>query len=183
MVDTILQSISSLFLDAFQMKNMTTDELTRARLEIEKMVLKNVFGVITKEEIALMRESVREAKRKLEDGLTPFEDDLRFHKLLAKATKSHVFVIIVESLMAVVAHFMSFLNIGAETSVKANRAHGRILDAIESGDEAAAQAELERDIMEADRPYTRYRNTGRRAKTKGAEAVRGNRDRPARGRQ
>ena len=171
-VDTILQSISSLFLDAFQMKRMTTDELTRARLEVEKMVMKNVFGAITKREIALLRESVAEAKRKLDEGLTPFEEDLHFHKLLARATRNHVFVIMVESLMAVVAHFMSFLNIGADVSMKANAAHGRILDAIEEDDEPRALAELERHIMEADRPYQDYRTSRRRTRTEAAPSGR-----------
>ncbi len=156
-VDTILNSISSLFLDAFQMKKMTTEELTKARLEVEKMVLRNALPAITEEDIALMRESVQEAKRKLEAGLTPFEEDLQFHKLLARATKNHAFVIMVESLMAVVAHFMSFLNIGADVSVKANAAHERILRAIENGDENEALAELESHIMEADRAYVPYR--------------------------
>lgn len=156
-VDTILNSISDSFLDAFRLKKMTTDELTKARLEIERMVVKNVLDVMDKEDIALIRESVREAKRKLEQGITPFGDDLQFHKLLAKATHNYVFVIMVESLMVVVAHFMSFLNISADKWVKAIRSHERILDAIEKGDEAAALAELERHIQRADRPYSKYK--------------------------
>jgi DNA-binding FadR family transcriptional regulator len=47
-VDTILNSISDSFLDAFRLKKMTTDELTKARLEIERMVLKNVLHVMDK---------------------------------------------------------------------------------------------------------------------------------------
>jgi GntR family transcriptional regulator, transcriptional repressor for pyruvate dehydrogenase complex len=156
-VDTILDSIADLFLDAFKVKKMTTGELTRARLEVEKMVLNNVFGAIREEDIESMRRSVQEAKSKLKQGLTPFGDDLLFHKLLAHATHNYVFVIVVECLMAVVAHFMSFLDIGAEASVLANRTHERILAAIEKRDLKGALSELERDILEADRAYARQK--------------------------
>jgi DNA-binding FadR family transcriptional regulator len=160
-VNTILSTISDSFLDAFQMKNMTTDELTKARLEVEKMVLKNAFSMIGQDDIVLIRESIKEAKRKIAQGLTPFGDDLNFHKQLARATHNRIFVILVESLMAAVAHFMSFLSIGVEWSKRANKAHERILDAIEKGDEAAALAELERHIIDADRAYHTTRNTAK----------------------
>ena len=161
-VNTILKTISDSFLDAFQMKNMTTDELTKARLEVEKMVLKNALTMIGPDDIAGIREGIKQAKKKIEQGVTPFGDDLNFHKQLARATHNRIFVILVESLMAAVAHFMSFLNIGVEWSKRANKAHVRILDAIEKGDEVAALAELERHIIDADRAYHTPRNTARR---------------------
>jgi GntR family transcriptional repressor for pyruvate dehydrogenase complex len=176
-VDTILNSISDSFLDAFQLKKMTTDELTKARVEIEKMVVRNLFGVINKGDIATIRQGIREAKKKLEQGIMPFGDDLQFHKLLAKATHNYVFVIMVESLMAVVAHFMSFLNIGADGWGKAIRAHERIVDAIERGDEAAALAELEKHIHRADRPYRRYE----KSRAEQHEPLRGNEEKLKRG--
>jgi GntR family transcriptional regulator, transcriptional repressor for pyruvate dehydrogenase complex len=155
-VDTILNSIGDSFLDAFQMKKMTTDELTRARVEIEKMVVRNLFGVINKGDIASIRKSIEETKRKLAQGKMPFGDDLRFHKLLARATHNYVFVVMVESLMAVVAHYMSFVDIGAARWSKAIRAHELIIDAIEKGDESGAMKEMENHIRRADRPYRRY---------------------------
>jgi GntR family transcriptional regulator, transcriptional repressor for pyruvate dehydrogenase complex len=160
-VNTILSTISDSFLDAFQMKNMTTDELTKARLEVEKMVLKNALSVIGQDDIAGMKEGIKEAKRKIAQGLTPFGDDLNFHRQLARATGNRIFVILVESLMAAVAHFMSFLSIGVEWSKRANKAHERIIDAIEKGDEAGALAELERHIIDADRAYHTKRNTAK----------------------
>ena len=42
-VDTILNTISNSFLDAFQLQKISVDELTAARIEIEKMVLKAVL--------------------------------------------------------------------------------------------------------------------------------------------
>jgi GntR family transcriptional regulator, transcriptional repressor for pyruvate dehydrogenase complex len=160
-VNTILNTISDSFLDAFQMKNMTTDELTKARLEVEKMVLKNALTTIGQDDIAKIREGINEANRKIAQGLTPFGDDLNFHKQLARATGNRIFVILVEALMAAVAHFMSFLSIGVEWSKRANKAHERILGAIEKGDEVGALAELERHIIDADRAYHTTRNTAK----------------------
>ncbi len=158
-VDTILDSMKGLFLDAFLVKKVTTDELTTARLDIEKMVLKNVFKVEDKGDVALIRQALEEAKRKMDQGLDGFEDNVRFHKLLAQATRNYVFVILVESLMAVVAHFHSLLTIDPATVKSANLAHFLILDAIEKGDEPRAQAALEEDILHVD---LRYRKLNRR---------------------
>lgn len=161
-VDTILKSIGDLFLDAFQLKSMTTTELTKARIDIEKMILRNVFEANDKETLALMRESERETEKRLAEGIPAFGDNLDFHRLMAKATKNYVFVILMESMMTVVAHFHSVFRIGSNTIKSAHRAHERILDAIEKGDEALAQAELENHILAVDRLY---RNLVKRSHT------------------
>jgi GntR family transcriptional regulator, transcriptional repressor for pyruvate dehydrogenase complex len=152
-VDTILTSISDLFLDAFQLKRMTTDDLTRARLDIEEMVLKNVFDQDDKEAIDAIGEALEETRKKLDRGIRVFEDNLEFHRLLARATGNYVYVILMESLMTVVAHFHSILRIGRRTIRSGHEFHQRILDAIRKGDRAAAFAELEKDILEVDHTY------------------------------
>ena len=152
-VDTILTSISDLFLDAFQLKRMTTDDLTRARLDIERMVLKNVFEENDKEAIRALREALEETRKKLDLGMRVFEDNMEFHKLLARATGNYVYVILIESLMTVVAHFHSILRIGRRTIRSGYEFHQRILDAIENSDHSTAQAELEKDILEVDHTY------------------------------
>jgi len=152
-VETILESIGELFLDAFQMKNLTTNELTGARINIEKMILKNLFEVYDKESIALMRKTEDEAERRLAAGSPAFEDNLDFHRLMARATKNYVFVILMELIMTVVAHFHSILRIGTNTIRSAHKAHERILDAIEKRDEPLALAELEKHILAIDGLY------------------------------
>lgn len=152
-VDTILNTIGNSFLDAFLLKKMTIDDLMKARLEIEKMVLRSVFGVISRSEIALLRESLQASKGKAEKRMPTFEDDIHFHKLLAKATKNYVFDILMESLMAVVAHFHSLVKIGPRTSKEVADAHEQILDALEQGDKARALDVLERHILDLYRTY------------------------------
>lgn len=164
-VDTIMHSISNSFLDAFQMKKMTTDDLTKTRLKIERMILADVCDVIDEHDVAALRENVLATKSEVDQGRQAFEHDIQFHRLLAMATRNYVFVIIMDALMAVVAHFHSFLRIGLKTSRKAGLAHGRILDAIEKKDRARALAALERHILEIDGTYKSLRNRQEKAET------------------
>ena len=152
-VDTILNTIGSSFLDAFLLKKMTIHDLMEARLEIEKMVLRKVVGVISQSEIALLRESLTASKGKAERGMPTFEDDIHFHKLLAKATKNYVFDILMESLMAVVAHFHSLVKIGPKTSKEVARAHEQLLDALEHHDKDIALDVMEKHILDLYRTY------------------------------
>jgi GntR family transcriptional repressor for pyruvate dehydrogenase complex len=152
-VDTILNTISQSFLDAFQMKKLTIDELTKARLEIEKMVLKNVFGAIDGNGVALLRENVQASKDKIEKKIPTFENDLLFHKLLARSTNNYLFVIFIDAMTAMIGHFQSFLRVGVRVSRRVVYWHEQIVDAIEAGDEDSALSLLEQHIMEVDRAY------------------------------
>ena len=67
-VDTIMHSISNSFLDAFQMKKMTTDDLTKTRLKIEKMILTDVCEIIDERDIASLRDNILTSKREVEQG-------------------------------------------------------------------------------------------------------------------
>ena len=154
-VDTILNSIGNLFLDAFQVKKVRADELTKARLSIEKVVLKEVFKTKNRVAIAGIREAVTTAQKKLEQGSLVFEDMLTFHKRLAEATENTVFVIVVEALlMTLVAHFHVSTSVGIGQTVRtALKTHEHIIDAIEQGDESRALTELEKDILQIDAVY------------------------------
>lgn len=160
-VDTILNSISELFADAFRMKKIEVDELTKARLNIETMVLRNVFEVRDSRALDAIKEAVLEAQIKLEgEGIArAFEDNIVFHKRLALATHNTVLVIVVEALMTVVAHFHSFLRVGPATIKSAYENHIRIIDAIEQGDQRRAEAELKNDILYIDRVYKKLSKT------------------------
>ena len=156
-VDTILNTINESFLDAFQMKKMTIDGLTKARLEIEKMVLKNVFGAIDRHDLDLLRENIEVSKERVQRKAPTFENDLYFHKLLARATKNDLFVIFMDATIAMVGHFQSFLRTGVRISRKVADWHEQILAAIEKGDEAGALMLLEKHILEVDRAYKALR--------------------------
>ena len=148
-VDTILNTISNSFLDAFQMGRITIDELTAARLAIEKMVLESLFAhSLDEADIEALRENVAQAKRKIGADLEAFEENTQFHKLLARFCRNHLFVILMESIITVVAHFRSTLGVNLELSARAIAAHEQIIDAVAAGNRKKALAVLEAHLTE-----------------------------------
>jgi GntR family transcriptional repressor for pyruvate dehydrogenase complex len=107
--DTISNTISGLFLDAFQLKKITLDELTIARFEIEKIVLKCAVENADESDIELLEQNIREAREKIENNIPAVDEHIRFHKLLAKASKNQLFVIVVEAVTTAMRHFLSEL--------------------------------------------------------------------------
>jgi DNA-binding FadR family transcriptional regulator len=71
-----------------------------------------------------------------------------FHTLLAKATRNEVFVIVMESIMAVHLNLLSRTGADLETSREVVRGHSRLLEAIEAGDRKRAYDLLEDHVVE-----------------------------------
>ena len=141
--NTISDAISNLFLDAIQIKTITVDDLTVARFEIEKVVLSHAISNADDSDIESLRQNILEAKRKGESNFQAFNENVQFHRLLASASKNNVFVLIVESMMAVVADFLSRLEPDLERSKQVVKNHEDILNAIirRKGDEAVISLE------------------------------------------
>ena len=114
--DTISSTISELFLDAFQLEKITIEELTIARFEIEKIVLKYAIENADESDIEALQENIRETREKIENNILAVDENIRFHKLLARASKNHLFVIVVEAVTTAIRHFMSGLGPDSESS-------------------------------------------------------------------
>ena len=114
--DTISSTISELFLDAFQMEKITIEELTIARFEIEKIVLKYAIENADESDIESLQKNIRETREKIKNNILVVDENIRFHKLLAKASKNHLFVIVVEAVTTAIRHFMSELGPDSESS-------------------------------------------------------------------
>ena len=154
-VDTILNSIGNSFLDAFQMRRISVDELTTARLEIEKMVLKAACAHAGDQDIRALRENVLGARKRIERSDQAFEENILFHKLLARASGNHVFVVVMESITTVVGHFRSFLGIDLELSRKAVDEHELIVEALMAHDVDKALGVLERHLTDVGEGFKR----------------------------
>ena len=99
---TILDTINSLFLDAFQLERVSTEELTFARFEIERVVLEHAMENGDTADMEGLKENIRRARSKIAVNEVALEENIEFHNLLAGASKNHVFVMVVGSIMAVV---------------------------------------------------------------------------------
>lgn len=146
--DTILNTISDLLLDAIKMRTISVDELTTARLEIEKMMLEYVIENADDSDLRALQENIRKAKEKVRSNTLAIDDNIQFHKMLAKASKNRLFVIIIESVMAVVADFLSRLKPDLKKSSQVVESHEKLLDAIKSRRKTEAIILLERHLVE-----------------------------------
>jgi DNA-binding FadR family transcriptional regulator len=122
--------------------------LTQERLEIERVILKFVFQNADDQDIKALKENVESAEKRISGGLMSTEYNADFHSLLAKATKNDVFVIVMESIMAVHLDLLSRTGADLETSREVVRGHGRLVEAIEAGDRDLAYKLLDDHVVE-----------------------------------
>ena len=66
--NTVLNRISELFLDAFRMQTISINELTEARLEIERIVLNHAMENADESDIRDLEKNVSKAREKIEAG-------------------------------------------------------------------------------------------------------------------
>ena len=151
--DTVFNTISNSFLDAFLMKKITPEELTVARLETEKAMLYYVINNADASDIESLQANILQAKKHAEANIQPFKDNIEFHRLLAKASKNQIFVIVVESILAIVADFFSRLEPEFEVSRRVIGKHEDLLAAIINRDLEKAITLLEEHILKTGKRF------------------------------
>lgn len=130
-VDTVLSRLATLFIDIFHFKKVSPDELTEARFDIEKVMLSHVIERADDADLQALLKNVLKAKEKIEAHTAPFSENIAFHKLLARASKNYIYVIVIESIMAVVSDFRSDVEtVLFERSIRITKYHEDILNAI-----------------------------------------------------
>ena len=160
--DTVLTKIGDLFIDAIRLKRISIKELTVARISIEKVILNFAFDHIEDSDIKKLQENIVKTKGKIASQIHPFEQNCQFHLLLAKATKNHLFVIVLESMMAILTDILARLKPDLRTANNTLRYHEKILNAIKSADRDEAITLLEDHLMEVEKRLQTFAN--RRAK-------------------
>ena len=156
--DTIFNTIRNSFLDAFQIKKIAPEELTIARLEIEKGMLRYAINNADESDIKRLEANILLAKEHAEAKNQPFRDNIEFHRLLAKASKNQLFIIVVESIMAIVADYFSRVEPEFEVSYRVIEKHENILAAVIDKDHEKAIALLEDHILKVGNLYQEIGN-------------------------
>jgi GntR family transcriptional regulator, transcriptional repressor for pyruvate dehydrogenase complex len=153
--DTILSKISGLFVDALKMKMSSAQEFTVARTELENIIFRYALKNLDGSDIKKLAENVHKAEKKLDSGAASWEDNVEFHRILAKASKNYLFVIVMEAICAIQADFI----IGAPRESTMERTHAtaqehqEILAAILAGRNEEAQALFEKHLIEVPTKY------------------------------
>lgn len=159
--DTILNTISDLYRDAFRMEKISVEELTLVRCDIEKIVLCHAIAKADEADIEALRHNIDQAKKRIEQNDPAIDEHIEFHNLLAKASKNHVLVIISGSLAAAVRDMLTRITLqeGApeheasfdENLVKSKNSvhyHEKILEAIVAKKKKEACLLLEEHLNE-----------------------------------
>jgi GntR family transcriptional repressor for pyruvate dehydrogenase complex len=149
--DTILQRIGDLFLDSFRMKKISMEELTEVRAEIEQIVLGYVIDRADESDIKRLQKNVREARKKIARDVPATQENFQFHRLLAEASKNYLFVIVMESIMAVHSEILSRSGSDLETSANVVAYHEDILKTVVEKNRTMALQLLEKHIKEVGR--------------------------------
>jgi DNA-binding FadR family transcriptional regulator len=153
--DTILNTISNSLFDALQMGRIKPTDVTIARLEIEKIVLNYAINNVDDSDIKSLQDNIDQAKIKLQTNISPFIDNVDFHRLLARASRNHVFVVVMFSIYAFIVDFVSRLEPEIELSRTVIPMHQKILNAIIRKDNKKAITWLEKEILETAKRFER----------------------------
>lgn len=147
---TILSKIGSLFLDAFKFDRVSMEDFTTARRAIEVSMLDFVFKNAGRSDIESLRDNVARAKARIAGNSPAFEENIEFHRLLAKASRNYVFSIVMEAILAVLADFKSkFTVVRIEQSKNVVDCHAAIVTAIAEKKKPKAVVLLKKDLMGA----------------------------------
>ena len=153
--NTMLNKMTGLFLDTFKFNRIPVKDLTIARAEIEKIILRFAIDNATRSDLLSLKENIAKAKRLQEKKLPAFEENINFHRLLARASKNHVFLMVIESMLAVESDFRSrHKKIDVKKSIKLTNYHEEIIHSIEGGDYEQGRELLDRLIHEVHEIYS-----------------------------
>jgi len=146
--DTILRRISDLFIDAFRMRRVTIDAITEARLGVESVILDQALDHAGPEDFAALEANLREARKMIAAGRLATKPNANFHGLLAKATGNEVFVMVLESIMAVHLDFLTRVPASLETSAEVLESHVELVSALKDRDRVRAHTLLRAHLKE-----------------------------------
>lgn len=154
--DTVHRKIAALFLDASRFNRVSLDDYSAALIAIEVALIDFVFQNLDDGDIMELRDNIVRAKEKLASDIPAFQENIDFHRLLARATKNYVFSIIMESALAVLSDFRSKLTpfASVDLSRTITNLHEEIIEAIVAREKTRIADLLEKDMAATKRILT-----------------------------
>jgi DNA-binding FadR family transcriptional regulator len=111
-----------------------------------------VFKNADKEDIERLRSNIMTARKKLHSNISAYEENIDFHRLLAKASKNSTFSIVMESIMAVFCNLKSrHVSVDLKESRGIVDLHDAIVDALVSKKRPTAAGLFKEDLAAAER--------------------------------
>ncbi|MEJ7930484.1 FCD domain-containing protein [Ramlibacter sp. AN1015] len=147
------EAIATGLLDMYHSGTISPEQLTEARIWLESVVVREACQRNTSEEIEQLRENVRQAEGANARGDLDerAEVNLEFHRILARMTRNPVVVIVMDSLLAVLHHFVQTIGPYENSFVLPSRK--RFIKLMEARDVEGAIAEMESSLKRLQRSY------------------------------
>lgn len=146
--DAVVFRIKDLMIDAMRLRRVEVKELTAARLSVEKVI----FDCLLKTQpldLSRMEKNVWAARKVLAKGEHATPLNIQFHILAAEATGNHVYVLIEQSIMAVLSDFLTRSEITLVNSKTTVDCHTSLIQALQDRDQDAVMSWLYRDLNHA----------------------------------
>jgi GntR family transcriptional repressor for pyruvate dehydrogenase complex len=152
--------VSNSLSDVIKRADIELDHLTEVRIGIEKLVIGVAMPRITESELTLLKKHIDDAEAIMEESARndkPLdfnlwaESNMRFHLVLARATRNPLYEMILESLMNVVRTFLTDLSIMQEFLEAHIRDHKAIYEAVKDKNLRLAERRIEEHNLQVGR--------------------------------
>jgi len=140
------KSLTKSFSELLCFGHITIEDLSEARLSIEKDVIKLVMRKGEKEDFELLDKIISKGFLKIKKGEKIRKENFEFHIVLAKLSRNPIFMMIVDSIMPIIATFVDKLNPPPNHSLKILESHRDILKEMKGGNLSKATKRLEDHI-------------------------------------
>lgn len=148
---TMLSKISGVFLDTIKLHKVSLEDCLKARKAIEASVIEHVIENASDSDIEKLHTCVAVARSKLTKHESTYEENIDFHRILARISGVYTFSIVMESIMAVFSDLKSRRSAVTEKQSKSIiEAHAAIVAALAARDKKAAVAMLENDLKKVE---------------------------------
>lgn len=140
--------------DMFHLGAIQPEHLTEARVLIESIAVRTACERATPEDIEALNANVAAAERAVREKISFYDQaaiHLDFHRIIARATKNPVMVIVMEALLDVMQHFIRA--IGQKRNQWVLPSRRRFMRYFAAGQSDAAVAEMERHLERLNRHY------------------------------
>ncbi len=167
--DQLMNSLETIV----QLDRVTIQQITEARLTIEKSVWSLARKRIQPEDIARLEENIALARECLAKK-SPEPINLGFHIILAEASGNPLLVMITKALLDVLQKYLSQLGLSLKRKERALEIHALMLDQIKKGHWKEAMAIMEADLtkLAAGQPSRKALLLSGRTKTKSPKGKR-----------
>jgi GntR family transcriptional regulator, transcriptional repressor for pyruvate dehydrogenase complex len=149
---TMLSKLSGIFLGMFKFHRISPEDCVAARRAIEASMLDFVFKNADAGDIEALRSNIMAARRKVHANKSAHEENLDFHRLLAKASKNHTLSIVVESILTVFSDLRSrHKSVSLQQSKIIVGLHEALVDALVAKERSRAHELLKQDLSSAEK--------------------------------